>query len=269
MFVLSQRSLRASNLKRHSEELNKLKVKIEPKLKEISDKASVAYIDILQKVSIRESAAIKSDPFAEEYLQHVMDQIVILWYNDFNHRISRDSFVLIQEIGSILHVKPYKNKNIRNGKLKQDVIDFLGKFSKRCESAKSLPERFNNLLCSYYYRVSDPRFMYIESLEISSPIFDTVLCLKPELENAVEQIDKLIAENRIEEVSIKEFPELYDALFQYKAYMTFWANFYIFHSHLQLDADHLKLNQVLEILFFLFLFQMYGSWGDPDCLPVY
>ena len=54
----------------------------------------------------------------------------------------------------------------------------------------------------------------------------------------------------------------------YQCDMAFFQDFYLFDNNLKLEAEHLKLNQVLQILLCLFVFKVYGAWGDNTLFPV-
>jgi hypothetical protein len=178
------------------------------------------------------------------------------------------SIVFIGEMLEILHVEPDLSILKRKQNFIKKLVNFFDGTAKVSKSARSHPEEFNALLYSYYNRVSDPQNLYKKSIKISKPIFDTVLLMKNEFEEAGEKIDRLMDENNIEIVKIENFSELYQALIKYRACISIFEDFHLFNSHIQLNAEHLKLNQVLEILFCLFIFQTYGSWGNPRAFPV-
>lgn len=260
-------SLIDNGLKKYSNELNKLKSKLEPKIKEILSQASVAYSEILNEIDSENIPTVEADPFSRECLSYMADQIVTLWYHNFSAKLGRRHAIsFIHEIGEILHIEPGKN-TLRYRKNFVQISRFFENTSRVSKSAKSHPYIFNELLYSYYIRVSEPDKLHKDCFKLSKPIFDSITSMKNEFQAANEKIDRLMDENKIERISIQAFPELYDALMNYQACMSLFESFHVFNSHIQLKAGHLKLNQILEILLLLFIFQLYGYWGDPEICP--
>ena len=259
--IVSSRSLIASNLNKYSEELNSLIEKTRPKIKVISDEASIAYIDVLNKVHFFDKERSSS-----KMLNHIADDIVIMWYNNYHDRLNRScSISLFEEMTQILHVKPEENEE---NNVMQFCSSIFEKFSyskktegKSLESAYSNPERFNSLLGAYFDRVSDYHELYNESLKIAMPVFDKVLCLNNEFNDNCQTIEGLIKKNAIEIIKLKESPALYELLLKYESGMTFLRDFYLFVDNIQDKEEHLKLNQTLEILFCLFVLR-YRSWNS-------
>ncbi len=86
--------------------------------------------------------------------------------------------------------------------------------------------------------------------------------------NNYDAIESWIEENKLEIAKIDEFPELYNSLIRYKACMMFLKEFFLFDYNIRLEAEHLRMNQVLEILFCLFVLKIYGAWGNSHYFPV-
>jgi hypothetical protein len=79
MNTINARSLIDSGLKKYSNELNTLKSEFEPRIREISSRASVAYVDILHMIDCENISTTKADSCSGEYLRHVANKIAILW----------------------------------------------------------------------------------------------------------------------------------------------------------------------------------------------
>lgn len=269
MNLINIKLLMDSGLRKYSDELNKIKLELEPRIREISSQASVAYVDILNKIDCESMPITKSDPCPEKYLRHIANDLVTLWYHNFSSILGSQLFVVFsREMLEILHVEPDISviKNKKN--FIKKIVDYCKDITGAPKSARSHQEKFNILLYSYHNRVSDRQHLYDESVKISKDIFDAMRLMKNDFEEAGEKIDRLMDENNIEIVKIEDFPELYQALIKYRNFISVFEDFYLFDFHIQLDAEHLKLNQVLEILFCLFLLQTYGGWGDPRAFPV-
>ena len=98
-------------------------------------------------------------------------------------------------------------------------------------------------------------------MKIAMPVFDRVLSLKNEFNDNCQTIEGLIKKNTIEIIKLEESPTLYELLLKYESGMTFLRDFYLFMNNIQYKEEHLKLNQILEILFCLFVLQ-YRSWNS-------
>ena len=275
------RQLISSNLDKYSTRLNQLKKTTDPKIKEIACKSAIAYMDILDKIKCYER--FKPDAIRNsqsENISHIANDITILWYHNYSSRLGRSSSQLVfQDMREILHIQPHEDNDLNTKSKLQIVkrkIDHITNIFNHTnnnkypisESARSNPQRFNTLLSSYFSRLSEHQNLYQECISIAQPIFNHVLLLKEEFENNHKIINQLFEENKLEIVKINESEELYNAMITYQCDMAFFQDFYLFDNNLKLEAEHLKLNQVLQILFCLFVFKVYGAWGDNTLFPV-
>ena len=182
---------------------------------------------------------------------------------------------MFQDMREILHVKPEEENIDLEVKLVNNIKSLAERFnlteqssSQPSKSARSHPEVFNSLLSAYFNRVSESQKLYEESIEIAKPVFNEILALKDLFENNCKVIESWFEDNKLEIAKIKDFPELYYAIVRYSACMGFLEKFYLFEFDIGLESEYLKSNQVLEILFCLYVLQTYGWWANPNYFPV-
>jgi hypothetical protein len=101
MNFLTERSLRSGNLNKYSNELNLLRSNLEPKIKILQQKASLALIDIIIVVD-----SFGSKP-SSGHLRHITREIVVLWFNSFSNELTwQTAPFLYDQMRELLYVQP-------------------------------------------------------------------------------------------------------------------------------------------------------------------
>ncbi len=237
MNFLTERSLRSSNLRKYSDELNSVKSILEPKIKTIETKSSLIYLDIINKVDWHGSRSSSGRP-----LRHIANDITSLWFNHFSESIPRPwpvAMDIYRGMGELLYLEPIE----------------VTKDSTKNE------KKLNNFIREYFVNLRDPQSLYELSLKESKSTFEEIISLREEIQSSVEKLEQLLRENEIEEVDLREFPKLRGEIDSYIAKLKILEKFYLLEHKIHIDHKPFRANQVLIVLFCLRLISSYGYWG--------
>jgi hypothetical protein len=257
MNFLTERSLRSGNLNKYSSELNLLRSNLEPKIETLQRKASLAYLDIINKVDLFGSKPSSGN------LRHITQDIVFLWFNRFSDELTwQTALNLYHRMYELLHIEPDESTRGFIG----DCIDFFDKkyrnrITRYLKELLIKNEKFNNLLVEYFNHLENSGGLYEFAMEESRPIFEDLFSLRDEIQWSADKLDQLLKENEIEEVRLYEAPKLNREIKSYIAKLRILENIHLLESTLHYDHELFAKNQILIILFCLYLIQSYWIWG--------
>jgi hypothetical protein len=257
MNFLTERSLRSGNLNKYSNELNLLRSNLEPKIKMLQRKASLAYLDIINEVDV-----FGSKP-SSGHLRHITQDIVFLWFNRFSDELTwQTALNLYDRMHDLLHIEPNESKT--------GFLDsYIDLFSKRYRNRitrhlKRLLIKnngFNDLLIEYFNHLKDSGGLYEFGMDKVRPVFEDLFSLRDEIKSSADKLDRLLKENEIEEVRLDEVPKLKWEIESYISKLRILENIHRLESTLHYNHELYAKNQVLIILFCLHLIASYWYWG--------
>lgn len=254
---IAWRQLTAGELKEYSNLLNDTKENIEHLMDEIAQQARITlkqirdYLDDFSKLDIQET----------QKTSHIFNAIIGHFFNAYSYEINWQTtenmylmrFPVIRDLQL-----DYEDLKPSTRKINRDVSYWR---SSHLDSVLIHNQEFIQLLNILFNRINSPSCLYQQVVTASVPVFELLKIHRSKLQAAINDLERLLGRNQIEEVKMEESPKLYNEYRSFLNKLKFYENFYLIESWTKLNMKDCYLSRILLLGLFLILLDRYKAWG--------